>query len=85
MNLTIKDAALVMTKLSKKSIGISTRQLNRNIKKILKPPKKAQKSLNKVGINKALKCQHKKTVAINEEGHAGVFCVDCGEQIEKEC
>lgn len=31
------------------------------------------------------KCQYKKTVAINEEGHAGVYCLDCGEQLEKEC
>jgi len=31
------------------------------------------------------KCSHKKTVAINEEGHAGVYCVDCGEQLEREC
>lgn len=31
------------------------------------------------------KCPHKKTVAINEKGHAGIFCVDCGEQLEKEC
>jgi len=30
-------------------------------------------------------CPHKKTVAINEEGHAGVYCVNCGEQLEKEC
>ena len=30
-------------------------------------------------------CQHKKTVAINEEGYAGVYCSDCGEQLEKEC
>ena len=30
-------------------------------------------------------CQHQETVAINEEGHAGVYCVDCGEQLEKEC
>jgi len=30
-------------------------------------------------------CPHKKTVAINEEGHAGVYCADCGEQLEKEC
>jgi len=34
---------------------------------------------------KQSKCQHKKTVAINEEGHAGIYCVDCGEQLEKEC
>ena len=31
------------------------------------------------------KCPHKKTIAINEEGHAGVYCSDCGEQLEKEC
>jgi len=31
------------------------------------------------------KCPHKNTVAINEEGHAGIYCVNCGEQIEKEC
>lgn len=30
-------------------------------------------------------CKHKKTVCINEEGNAGVFCADCGEQLEKEC
>ena len=36
-------------------------------------------------ILKAVKCQHKKTVAINEEGHAGVYCVDCGEQLEGAC
>jgi len=30
-------------------------------------------------------CQHQETVAINEEGFAGVYCVDCGEQIEREC
>jgi len=31
------------------------------------------------------KCQHQETVAINEEGHAGVYCVNCGKQVEKEC
>ena len=30
-------------------------------------------------------CLHKKTVCINEEGNAGVFCADCGKQLEKEC
>jgi len=30
-------------------------------------------------------CPHKHTVALNEEGHAGVYCVDCNEQLEKEC
>ena len=47
--------------------------------KDLKNKKKREK------IFKAAKCQHKKTVAINEEGHAGVYCADCGEQLEKEC
>ena len=31
------------------------------------------------------KCPHKKTVAINEEGHAGVYCVFCGEKLEDAC
>ena len=30
-------------------------------------------------------CQHKKTVALNEEGHAGIYCIFCGKQLEKEC
>jgi len=30
-------------------------------------------------------CSHRRTVAINEEGNAGVFCADCGKQLEKEC
>ena len=30
-------------------------------------------------------CEHPKTVCINEEGAAGVFCSDCHEQLEKEC
>ena len=36
-------------------------------------------------ISEKDKCPHKKTVALNEEGNAGIFCVDCGEQLEKEC
>ena len=31
------------------------------------------------------KCLHKKTTTINEEGNAGIFCVDCGEQLSHEC
>ena len=31
------------------------------------------------------KCPHEKTTTINEEGNAGIFCVDCGEQISHEC
>ena len=34
---------------------------------------------------KQAKCLHKKTVAINEEGHAGIYCVDCGEKLEDAC
>ena len=34
---------------------------------------------------KKRKCQHKVTIAINEEGHAGVYCSSCEEQLEKEC
>jgi len=30
-------------------------------------------------------CEHPKTVCINEEGNAGVFCADCGKQLEQEC
>ena len=28
-------------------------------------------------------CPHKKTVCINEEGNAGVFCVDCHRRVEE--
>lgn len=31
------------------------------------------------------KCPHKKTVALNEEGNAGVYCSDCGEKVSGEC
>ena len=31
------------------------------------------------------KCPHKTTVALNEEGNAGIYCVDCGEKISGEC
>ena len=30
-------------------------------------------------------CEHPKTICVNEEGAAGVFCSDCHEQLEKEC
>ena len=42
-------------------------------------------NLIKAVIKKVLKCQHKKTVAINEEGHAGVYCTFCGEKLEDAC
>ncbi len=31
------------------------------------------------------KCPHKTTVALNEEGNAGIFCVDCGVKLSNEC
>jgi len=31
------------------------------------------------------KCKHPKTVALNEEGHAGIYCVDCNEKLEDGC
>ena len=31
------------------------------------------------------KCPHKSTVALNEEGNAGIYCSDCGEKISGEC
>jgi len=30
-------------------------------------------------------CEHPRTVCVNEEGNAGVFCTDCHEQLEREC
>ena len=30
-------------------------------------------------------CEHKQTVALNEEGNAGVYCVSCGEKLTDEC
>ncbi len=55
MNLTIKDVALAMTKLSKQNIQTTTRQLNQNIKNILKPSKKAHESLKKIGVKNGRK------------------------------
>ena len=47
---------------------------------------KTPKDMNKYRESGEKKsCPHKHTVAINEEGHAGVFCVVCDEQLEKEC
>jgi len=31
------------------------------------------------------KCPHKSTVALNEEGNAGIYCSDCGKKISNEC
>ena len=39
---------------------------------------------DKENVNKS-KCQHKVTIALNEEGYAGVYCSGCGKQLEKEC
>jgi len=40
--------------------------------------------LQEAGVE-VVDCLHKHTICINEEGHTGVFCADCGEQLEKEC
>lgn len=52
-----------------------------------KPPPKKSRRPNKPTPppSKVMKCLHIITVAINEEGHAGVYCCACGEQLEKEC
>lgn len=31
------------------------------------------------------KCPHKSTVALNEEGNAGIYCSDCGAKLSNEC
>lgn len=31
-----------------------------------------------------LPCKHKETIALNEEGNAGVYCVDCGSRLTTE-
>ena len=36
-------------------------------------------------LKKRRNCPHKKTVALNEEGHAGIYCVACGEKLEDGC
>ena len=50
----------------------------------LKNKKKRKEILKNVGTE-IIKCLHINIVAINEEGYAGVYCTDCGEQLEKEC
>jgi len=30
-------------------------------------------------------CLHGETVTLNEEGHAGIYCVDCNEKLEDGC
>ena len=30
-------------------------------------------------------CPHLETIALNEEGYAGIFCTKCGKQLEEEC
>lgn len=50
----------------------------------MKVKKKRKEFIKKAGIE-FIKCPHKKTVALNEEGHAGVYCSDCGEKIEDAC
>jgi len=39
----------------------------------------------KIGREMRKQCPHDKTVALNEDGCAGVFCLECGERIEDGC
>ena len=50
---------------------------------IFKGMKKMQEEFDEILNPKP--CEHSRTVCINEEGNAGVFCADCGEQLKKEC
>jgi len=52
-----------------------------------KPPPKKSRRPNKPtpAPPRVIKCPHKKTVALNEEGHAGAYCSDCGEKLEDAC
>ena len=56
-------------------------------KKGYKPPPEKSRRPNKPtpAPPRIIKCQHKNTVALNEEGHAGIYCVDCGEKLEDAC
>ena len=48
--------------------------------------KSIMKSLEQIKhVIQTAPCLHDKTVCVNEEGAAGVLCVDCHEQLEKEC
>ena len=52
-----------------------------------KPPPKNLRRPNKPtpAPPRVMKCLHIITVALNEEGHAGVYCVNCGEKLEDAC
>lgn len=49
---------------------------------LFKGLKKIQKDFDEILNPKP--CTHQKTVCLNEEGNAGVFCADCGECITRE-
>ena len=51
---------------------------------LFKGMKEMQKEFDEI-LNSKKPCKHTRTVCINEEGNAGVFCADCGKQLEKEC
>ena len=52
--------------------------------KDLKNKQKRKEILKNVGTE-IIKCLHINTVALNEEGHAGVYCTFCGEKLEDAC
>ncbi len=49
------------------------------------PENRIQMWLVGLDVDYLARCPHKKTVAINENGNAGVFCASCGKKLEEEC
>ena len=77
----MKDENLKMT-IKFPSLGKEVKTDTDTIQQLAKDLKNKRKRKE---ILKAVKCLHKKTTTINEEGNAGIFCVDCGEQLSHEC
>lgn len=48
------------------------------------PEDRIQMWLVGLDVDYLARCPHLKTVALNEDGYAGVFCSECGKQLEKE-
>ena len=72
-----------MSKLRSKCCGAKVTKIYYGV--IYKAAWKCKKCGMPCKVEEEKKCQHKITIAINEEGHAGIYCVDCDEQLEKEC
>ena len=49
------------------------------------PENRIQMWLCGLDVDYLARCPHKQTVALNEEGHAGIFCCNCGKQLEDGC